>query len=85
MEKHWTTLFLSFPSGLKCHDSTVRGLFGNTKMQLGRSGLGHILHQIDLTEEGFPNKIGVVLTEDWNSGPQLGEPVLIYWNRDSDI
>lgn len=55
----------------------------NTKMQLEDLGLGHILYQTDLTEEGFLNKM-IVLTEDWKLSPQLGEPEG-RTNRDSDI
>lgn len=35
----------------------IRGLFGSTKMQLGRLDLwmGHRLYLMDLTGEGFPN------------------------------
>lgn len=39
----------------------IRGLFGSTKIQLGRLDLQlrHRLYQIDLTGEGFPNEIAV--------------------------
>lgn len=50
-------MLLSFLLGLKCHDSMIRGLFGSTKMQLGRLDLwmGHRLYLMDLTGEDFPN------------------------------
>lgn len=55
------SLFPSFLSGLKCHDSLFRGLFRSSKTgpTAGAGVKGDRLHQIDLIGEGFPNIIEV--------------------------